>query len=82
MSPARVPVRAPFRALAGLGLTVLVGCTSLPDTGRDAARLGPVPPLAPLDALLAAPPPEATPELAQALAERGAALRAEAAAMD
>jgi hypothetical protein len=61
-------------------LLAAAACAPLPDTGRDVARLGPTPPLVPLDTLLAAPEAEATAESAAALAARGEALKAEAAA--
>lgn len=62
-------------------LLALAACTPLPDTGRDRTRLGPTPPLVPLDSLLATPAPRATPETGTALMQRGAALKQEAAGM-
>lgn len=66
----------------GLVMLLLAGCTPLPDTGRDVARLGPTPPLVPMDDLLMSPVPEATAETAAALVARGAALKADAAALE
>lgn len=84
-TPAPQPPRPaglrPAGLVAGLLLAVQA-CTALPDTGRDATRLGAVPPLVPMDDLMVSPPPEATAERAAALAARGAALKAQAAALE
>lgn len=70
----------PFVRPALLALA-LVACSPLPDTGADPSKAGPPPPLVPLDGLLAEPEPQATVDVGKALAERGAALKAEAKAM-
>lgn len=72
----------PARAVIVSAVVALAACAPLPDTGGDPAALAPIPPLLPLDALLEAPAPQATPELADALAARGEALRQEAAAIE
>ena len=61
-----------------LPLLLAAACTPLPDTGRDPSRLGPTPPLVPLDVLLTAPAPTATPELGEELSKRGADARRDA----
>lgn len=72
----------PARAVICVTLAALSACAPLPDTRGSGADLPPMPPLLPLDALTGAPAPQATPELAETLAARGAALRQEAAAIE
>lgn len=72
---------APALLLTVLLLPVLLSaCAPLPDPGGPSVA-APPPPLLPLDEMLNAPLPEATPAAAAALAARGEALRAEAAGL-
>ncbi len=70
------------RAHLVAALAMFVGCAPLPDTGDEPEGPAAIPPLLPLEVLTDAPPPQATPELADALARRGDALRQEAAAIE
>ena len=71
----------PISLPALLCLSVLVGCTALPDLGPSPDRRAPWPGLLPLDSLTASAVPVSAPRFGANLQDRATALKARAAAL-